>query len=284
VRRGTPLIISKRSARNIHRIVAAILPQRLPIERGSIKQLAQTISYETVVINKILMSCSEAVESVFDGATVMFGGFGNAGMPGQLIDALRTRGRRDLVIVSNGAGTGDFALGALFGDGFARKWVGSFPSPAAKAFRERYLKGEIELELVPQGTLVERIRAGGAGLGGFFTPTGAGTELAAGKETRIIGGREFVFELPLSADFAFLKAYRGDRLGNLSYRGTMRNFNMVMATAAKFVVAEVDEVVPVGGLDPEEIHTPGIFVDHVVQVARHPRLLEVESPSREKAP
>jgi 3-oxoadipate CoA-transferase, alpha subunit len=236
------------------------------------------------VINKTLANCSEAVASVFDGATIMFGGFGNAGMPGQLIEALRASGRRDLVIISNGAGTGDFALGALFGDGCARKWIGSFPSPSAKQFRERYLKGKIELELVPQGTLVERIRAAGAGLGAFFTPTGAGTELAAGKETRIVGGREFLLEQPLAADFAFLKAHRGDRLGNLRYRGTMRNFNMVMATAAKVVVAEVDELVPVGGIDPEDVHTPGVFVDHVVQVARHPRLLEVESSSLEKVP
>jgi 3-oxoadipate CoA-transferase alpha subunit len=239
---------------------------------------------ETDVINKALATCSEAVASVFDGATVMFGGFGNVGMPGQLIEALRARGLRDLVIVSNGAGTGNYALGALFGDGCARKWIGSFPSPSAAQFRDRYLKGEIEIELVPQGTLVDRIRAAGAGLGGFFTPTGAGTELAAGKETRIINGREFLFELPLSADFAFLKAHFGDRLGNLSYRGTMRNFNMVMATAAKVVVAEVDEIVPVGGMDPDDVHTPGIFVDHVVQVARHPRLLEIEARGEEKAP
>lgn len=236
------------------------------------------------MINKTLASCSEAVESVFDGATIMFGGFGNAGMPGQLIEALRARGRRNLVVISNGAGTGNFALGALFGDGCARKWIGSFPSPSAQEFRERYLRGEIEIELVPQGTLVERIRAAGAGLGGFFTPTGAGTELAAEKETRIIDGREFLFEQPLSADFAFLKAHRGDRLGNLSYRGTMRNFNMIMATAAKVVVAEVDELVPAEELNPEDIHTPGVFVDHVVQVARHPRLLEVEPQRQEKTP
>jgi len=236
------------------------------------------------VIDKSLKSCSEAVKSVFDGATVMLGGFGNAGMPGQLIEALKASGRRDLVIISNGAGTGDFALGGLFGAGCARKWIGSFPSPAAKQFRERYLKGEVEIELVPQGTLVERIRAAGAGLGGFFTPTGAGTELAAGKETRTIGGREYVFEQPLAADFAFLKAHRGDRLGNLIYRGTMRNFNMIMATAAKTVIAEVDEMVAVEDVDPEGVHTPGIFVDHVVEVARHPRLLEVEVQSQEKAP
>jgi 3-oxoadipate CoA-transferase alpha subunit len=236
------------------------------------------------VIDKTLATCKDAVASVFSGATVMFGGFGNAGMPGQLIDALRARGLRNLVIVSNGAGTGDFALGALFGDGCARKWIGSFPSPAATQFRDRYLKGEVDVELVPQGTLVERIRAAGAGIGGFFTPTGVGTELAEGKETRVIGGREFLFELPLSADFAFLKAHRGDRLGNLSYRGTMRNFNMIMATAAKVVVAEVDELVPAGGIDPDDVHTPGIFVDHVVQVARHPRLLAIEARGEENTP
>lgn len=236
------------------------------------------------MIDKSLATCAEAVASVFDGATVMFGGFGNAGMPGQLIEALRAKGARDLVVISNGAGTGNFALGGLFGAGCARKWIGSFPSPSAAQFRGRYLKGDVELELVPQGTLVERIRCAGAGLGGFFTPTGAGTELAAGKETRVIDGREFLVEKPLSADFAFLKAHRGDRLGNLVYRGTMRNFNMVMATAAKVVVAEVDELVPVGALNPEAVHTPGIFVDHVVQVARHPRLLEVEARGEEKAP
>ncbi len=235
------------------------------------------------MIDKSLATCTEAVASVFDGATLMFGGFGNAGMPGQLIEALRAKGARDLVIISNGAGTGNFALGGLFGDGRARKWIGSFPSPSAAQFRNRYLKGDVELELVPQGSLVERIRCAGAGLGGFFTPTGAGTELAAGKETRVIDGREFLLEKPLSADFAFLKAHRGDRLGNLIYRGTMRNFNMVMATAAKVVIAEVDELVPVGALNPEDVHTPGIFVDHVVQVARHLRLLEVAARGQEKA-
>ena len=234
------------------------------------------------MINKTLATCSEAVASIFDGATIMCGGFGNAGMPGQLIEALRARGLRDLIIVSNGAGTGPFALGALMGDGGVRKWIGSFPTPTATLFRERYLKGNVEMELVPQGTLVERIRAAGAGLGGFFTPTGVGTELAAGKETRVIDGREYVFELPLAADFALIKAHRGDRLGNLSYRGTMRNFNMVMATAAKVVIAEVEELLPVGSLNPEDVHTPGIFIDHIVQVPRHPRLMEVEARGEEK--
>ena len=233
------------------------------------------------MIDKTLADCKQAVATVSDGATVMFGGFGNAGVPGQLIEALRLQGAGKLTVISNGAGATDFALGALFRDGRARKLIASFPAPTAKSFRERYMKGEVELELVPQGTLAERIRAGGAGLGGFYTPAGVGTELAAGKETRVINGREYLFELPLYADFVFLKAHRGDRFGNLSYRGTMRNFNMVMATAGKFVVAEVDEIVPAGTLSPESIHTPGIFVSHLVQVARHPRLTELPS---EEAP
>jgi 3-oxoadipate CoA-transferase alpha subunit len=227
------------------------------------------------LIDKTLSSCKQAVSQVFDGATIMLGGFGNAGMPGQLIEALREQGAQNLTIISNGAGTGEFALGSLFGDGRVNKLIASFPSPSATLFRERYRKGEVELELVPQGTLVDRIRAGGTGLGGFYTPTGVGTELAAGKETRIINGREYLFELPLEADFAFLKAHLGDRFGNLVYRGTMRNFNVVMATAAKAVVAEVDRLVPAGEIPPEQVHTPGIFVDHLVQVDRHPKLLEL---------
>ena len=212
---------------------------------------------------------------MYDGATIMLGGFGNVGMPGQLIEALRIHGVRDLTVISNSGGTGEFAHGALFGDGRVRKLIGSFPGPRAKQFRELYLQGKIELELVPQGTLVERIRAGGAGLGGFFTPTGAGTELAAGKETRVIDGREFIFETPLKADFVFIKAFQGDRFGNLNYRGTMRNFNMVMATAGKYVAVEVDQIVPAGSLTPEAIQTPGIFITHLVQVQRHPKLLEL---------
>jgi 3-oxoadipate CoA-transferase alpha subunit len=226
------------------------------------------------VINKALASCAEAVERVFDGATVMLGGFGEAGMPGQLIEALRRQGATNLVVVSNGAGAGDYALGGLIQDGRVRKLLASFPSPRGTAFRDRYLKGEIELELIPQGTLVERIRAAGNGLGGFYTPTGVGTELVAGKEIRMIKGREYVFETPVHADFAFIKAHRGDRLGNLSYRMTMRNFNPIMATAAKVVIAEVDELAPVGALSPEEVHTPGVFIDHLVQVQRHPELFK----------
>ncbi len=225
------------------------------------------------MINKTMATCLEAVAGVFDGATVMIGGFGSPGTPAQLAEALREQGATDLVIVSNGAGNDDWALGGLIKDGRVRKLVCSFPNyPTATAFRDRYLKGKLELELLPQGTLVERIRAAGAGLGGFYTPTAAGTELAAGKELRVINDREYVFEEPLHADFALIKAHRGDRLGNLSYRLAMRNFNLIMATAAKAVIAEVDEMLPAGGISPEEIHTPGIFVDRVVKVKRHPQL------------
>lgn len=233
------------------------------------------------MIDKTVASCREAVASVFDGAVVMFGGFGEPGVPGQLIEALRQQGAAKLSVIHNGAGFGDFALGGLIKDGRVRKLTASFPSPRASVFRERYVKGEIELELVPQGTLAERIRAAGAGVGGFYTPTAVGTELAAGKETRTIEGRDYVLEMPLRADFAFLKAHRGDRLGNLCYRMAMRSFNMIMATAAKVVIAEVDELVPVGAISPEDVHTPGIFVDHVVQVERHPKLFEPRNEGRE---
>jgi 3-oxoadipate CoA-transferase alpha subunit len=196
-------------------------------------------------------------------------------VPGQLIEALRLKGVTNLVIIHNGAGFHDFALGGLIKDGRVRKLVASFPNyPSASAFRDRYLKGEAELELVPQGTLIERIRAAGAGLGGFYTRTGVGTELAADKETRVIDGRRYVFEAPLHADFALLKADRADRLGNLTYRYAMRNFNPIMATAANVVIAEIEKLVPVGALKPDEVHTPGIFVDHIVEIDRHSRLFE----------
>lgn len=227
------------------------------------------------MIDKEVDSCDRAVEGVFEGASIMLGGFGNAGMPGQLIDALRRKGVKNLTIISNGAGTGPFALGALFAEGLARKLIASYPAPTAAGFRDRYLKGEVELELVPQGSLVERIRCGGNGLGGFYTPTGAGTELAQGKETRSMNGREYVLELALRADFVFLKAHLGDRFGNLSYRGTMRNFNMVMASAGDVVIAEVDQLVPAGGIKPDDVHTPGIFVDQVIEIARLAKLLEL---------
>lgn len=227
------------------------------------------------MIDKTVASCGEAVAQIFDGAAIMIGGFGGPGFPARLLEALRERGTTNLIAIQNGGGSDDYALGGLILDGRIRKLIASFPiNPGAWAFRDRYLKGEIELELLPQGTLVERIRAAGAGLGGIYTPTGVGTKLAAGKEIRNIDGRDYVFEKALRADFALLKAHRGDRLGNLNYRMAMRNFNMIMATAAKVTIAEVDELVPVGALSHEEIHTPGIFVDRVVQVERDPRMFE----------
>jgi len=228
------------------------------------------------MVDKTTKTCREAVAGVFDGATILLGGFGDQGLPCWMLEAIREKGVKDLTVVHNGSGAGDWALGGLIKDGRVRKLIASFPNnPGGTSFQDLYLKGEIELELVPQGMLAERIRAAGAGLGGFFTPTAAGTELAKGKETRIIDGREHVFEKPLHADFAFIRAHRGDRIGNLTYRMTMRNFNVPMATAANFVAAEVDELVPVGAISHEDVHTQGIFVDRVVHVARHPKQMEI---------
>lgn len=225
------------------------------------------------MIDKQVETCREAVSEVFDGATIVVGGFGEPGTPARLLDALREQGTGDLTIIHNGAGSGEYALGGLMLDGRVRKLITSFPNyPGASSFRARYLKGEVELELVPQGTLVERLRAAGAGLGGFYTRTAAGTELGEGKETRIIDGKPYVLEKPLHADFAFIKAWRGDRWGNLTYRLAMRNFNPIMATAGRATIAEVEEVAPLGELAAEEIHTPGIFVDRFVRVDRHPLL------------
>lgn len=228
------------------------------------------------MVNKVCASCAEAVASVPDGSVIMVGGFGDAGVPGRLLEAVRDLHCKDLVIVHNGAGRGDHFVSGLIKDGAVRRVIASMPR-ASKPFADLYLAGKVELELVPQGTLVERIRAAGAGLGGFYTPTGVGTELGADKEVRTIEGRSYVFELPLRADFALLKAYTGDRVGNLTYRMAMRNFNPLMATAARTVVAEVDRVVPAGELAADEVHTPGIFVDRVVEVERHPLLFQPEA-------
>jgi 3-oxoadipate CoA-transferase alpha subunit len=196
----------------------------------------------------------------------MIGGFGNAGMPKALIDALIEQGARDLTIVNNNAGNGDTGLAALLAAGRVKKIICSFPRQAdSHVFDGLYRAGKIELELTPQGNLAERIRAAGAGIGGFFTPTGFGTKLAEGKETRVINGRNYVFELPIHADFALIKALKGDRWGNLVYRKAARNFGPIMASAAKCTIAEVNEVVELGGLDPEVIVTPGIFVQRIVQ-------------------
>ncbi|QYD72882.1 3-oxoacid CoA-transferase subunit A [Paraburkholderia edwinii] len=219
------------------------------------------------MINKIFDSLQSAVADVHDGATVMIGGFGTAGMPAELIDALIAQGARELTIVNNNAGNGDTGLAALLKARRVRKIVCSFPRQAdSYVFDALYRAGDIELELVPQGNLAERIRAAGAGIGGFFTPTGYGTELAKGKETRVIDGKPYVLEMPLHADFALIKAYKGDRWGNLIYRKTARNFGPIMASAAKTAIVQVSEVVPLGALDPEEIVTPGIFVQRVIEV------------------
>ena len=218
-------------------------------------------------MNKIWTSLREAVADVADGASIMIGGFGDAGVPFELIDALADQGAEDLTIISNNAGTAEEGIAKLIALGRVRKIVCSFPRQAnSKAFDERYLSGELTLDLVPQGNLAERIRAGGAGIGAFFTPTGYGTLLAEGKETREIGGRMYVLEYPISADWAFIKAFKGDAHGNLVYRKTARNFGPIMASAAKRTVAQVAEVVEVGALDPETIVTPGIYVQRVVAV------------------
>ncbi|MDB5936969.1 MAG: 3-oxoadipate CoA-transferase [Massilia sp.] len=220
------------------------------------------------MIDKTFESLERAVADVPDGATVMIGGFGNAGMPSALIDALIAQGARELTIVNNNAGNGETGLAALLKAKRVRKIICSFPRQAdSQVFDALYRAGEIELELTPQGNLAERIRAAGAGIGGFFTPTGYGTLLAEGKETRLIDGRHYVLESPIHADYALIKAHRGDRWGNLVYRKTARNFGPIMATAAKTTIAQVHEIVPLGELDPEVIVTPGIFVQRVVREA-----------------
>jgi len=221
------------------------------------------------MIDKISPSVEAALHDVPDGATVMIGGFGGAGQPAELIDALIAQGARDLTIVNNNAGNGDVGLAALLKTGRVRKIVCSFPRQVdSHVFDGLYRSGKLELELVPQGNLAERIRAAGAGIGGFFTPTGYGTDLAKGKETREIDGRKYVFETPIHADVALIKAEQGDRWGNLVYRKTARNFGPIMAMAAKLTIASVHEIVELGALDPENIVTPGIFVQRVVKVPR----------------
>ena len=221
------------------------------------------------MIDKIFPDAQAAIAAVRDGATVMIGGFGGAGQPAELIDGLIAHGARDLTIVNNNAGNGETGLAALLKAGRVRKIICSFPRQVdSQVFDGLYRAGRIELELVPQGNLAERIRAAGAGIGGFFTPTGYGTDLAKGKETREIDGRMYVFETPIHADVALIKAEAGDRWGNLVYRKTARNFGPIMAMAARVTIASVHELLPLGALDPEAIVTPGIFVQRVVKVPR----------------
>jgi 3-oxoadipate CoA-transferase alpha subunit len=218
-------------------------------------------------VASILDNPNAAVAGIPDGATVMIGGFGTAGQPVELIEALIASGATDLTVVNNNAGNGDVGLAALIRAGRVRKIVCSFPRQRDSwHFDEKYRAGEIELELVPQGNLAERIRAAGAGIGAFYTPTGYGTSLAEGKEVREIEGRHYVLEYPLRADYALVKAHRADELGNLVYRKTARNFGPIMAAAATTTVVQVEDLVPVGALDPEVIVTPGIYVDRIVRV------------------
>ena len=226
------------------------------------------------MIDKIAASAAEALAGVKDGATVLIGGFGTAGIPNELIDGLIAQGARELTVVNNNAGNGDTGLAALLAAGRVRKIICSFPRQAdSHVFDALYRSRKIELELVPQGNLAERLRAAGAGIGAFFTPTGFGTELArhadgSPKETRRIDGRDYVLEYPIHGDVALIKAERGDRWGNLTYRMSARNFGPVMTTAARHTVATVHEIVPLGALDPEAIVTPGIFVSKLLRVER----------------
>jgi 3-oxoadipate CoA-transferase, alpha subunit len=221
------------------------------------------------MINKIASSVAEALQDIHDGATIMIGGFGTAGIPNELIEGLIAQGARNLTVVNNNAGNGETGLAALLKAGRVRKIICSFPRQAdSLVFDALYRSGQLELELVPQGNLAERIRAAGAGIGAFFTPTGYGTEMAKGKETREINGKQYVLEHPIYGDVALIKAERGDRWGNLMYRMAARNFGPVMATACKKTVATVHEIAELGELDPEHIVTPGICVHQIVKVDR----------------
>ncbi|HEX3646459.1 MAG TPA: CoA transferase subunit A [Vicinamibacterales bacterium] len=224
-------------------------------------------------MNKVLASAEEAVERIPDGATIMMGGFGLCGIPENLIAALKARGTSGLTVISNNAGVDDFGIGVLLRARQVRKMISTYVGEN-KEFERQFLSRELEVELVPQGTFAERIRAGGAGIAGFFTPTGYGTLVSEGKETRVIDGKPYVLESPLKADFAFVKAWRGDRSGNLIYRKTARNFNPVMATAAAVTIAEVEDLVEPGELDPDQVVTPGIFVRHILQGTHYEKRIE----------
>jgi 3-oxoacid CoA-transferase subunit A len=224
-------------------------------------------------MDKRVANADAAIANLFDGATILVGGFGTSGNPENLIAAVRRKGVKNLTCVSNNAGTADFGLGLLLQSHQIRKMIASYVGEN-KLFEQQFLTGEIEVELNPQGTLAERIRAGGAGIPAFYTPTGAGTMIAEGKEVREFGGRSYVLERWLRGDFAFVKAWKGDRWGNLVFRKTARNFNPVMATAADYVIAEVEELVELGSLDPDCVHTPGIFVNAIFQGTNYEKRIE----------
>ena len=238
---------------------------------GSAKRLLEPneILWRLRMINKIALSVADALADTQDGATVMIGGFGTAGIPNELIDGLIEQGAKDLTVVNNNAGNGETGLAALLKTGRVRKIICSFPRQAdSQIFDALYRSGKLELELVPQGNLAERIRAAGAGIGAFFTPTGFGTEMAVGKETREIKGKNYVLEHPIYGDVALIKAEQGDRWGNLTYRMAARNFGPVMATACKKTVATVHDIVELGDLNPEHVVTPGIYVHQIVRIER----------------
>lgn len=224
-------------------------------------------------MNKVVGSAVEAVSDIQDGASIMMGGFGLCGIPETLIDALREKGVKDLTIMSNNAGVDDFGIGLLLQTRQVKKMISTYVGEN-KLFEQLVLSEELEIELVPQGTFAERIRAGGAGISGFYTPTGYGTLIAEGKETREIDGRMCVLEHPLKADFAFIKAWKGDKWGNLVYRKTARNFNPMMATASAMTIAEVEELVELSELEPDTIHTPGIYVQKILRGSHYEKRIE----------
>jgi 3-oxoacid CoA-transferase subunit A len=224
-------------------------------------------------VNKVLANADAAVALVSDGASIMMGGFGVCGIPENLIRALHARGTTGLTVISNNAGVDDFGAGILLRARQVKRMISTYVGEN-REFERQFLSGELEVELVPQGTFSERMRAAGAGIAGFFTPTAYGTIVAEGKETRMIDGKGYVLEPPLRADFAFVKAWKGDRLGNLVYRRTARNFNPVMATAAHITIAEVEELVEPGAIDPDHIVTPGIFVKHILKGDRYEKRIE----------
>ena len=224
-------------------------------------------------MNKVVGDADEAILDIPDGATLMVGGFGLCGIPENLIKALQRKGTKDLTVMSNNAGTSDYGLGLLLRTRQIRKMISTYVGEN-DLFEQQFLKGELQVELVPQGTFAERIRAGGAGIAAFFTPTGFGTVVADGKETRRFGDRHYVLETALLADFALVKAYRGDRLGNLVYRKTARNFNPMMAAAARVTIAEVEHLVEPGDLDPEMVHTPGVYVTRIFQGTNYEKRIE----------
>jgi 3-oxoacid CoA-transferase subunit A len=225
------------------------------------------------MINKVVTDADAAVQDIAEGAILMLGGFGLCGIPENLIAALLKKGVRNLTCISNNAGVDDFGIGVLLRQRQVKKMISSYVGENAE-FERQLLSGELEVDLIPQGTLAERIRAGGAGIPAFFTPAGVGTEIAEGKETRVFDGKEYLLESWLRADFALVKAWKGDTSGNLIFKGTARNFNPMMATAGKITIAEVEELLPVGSLDPNLVHTPGIFVQRIFQGVNYEKRIE----------